>query len=337
MKIAAKLIETYLEKPDERLRAALIYGVDGGLVRERAGRIKKALLAGSDDPFAYVEMEETKLLSDPAILADELLAISLMGGKRLIMIRGAGDKSAKIIESASELFHAGAFLLVTADELPARSGLRGWFEKAPDLACIACYKDEMRDVQDVVRAAFETAGIRPERDVVGYLSEQLGNDRFVTRQELEKIITYAGEGKTITLTEAQALVDYNRDTNLDDLCVAVADKNLQALDITIVRLVRDGAQPVQYLRALQRYFNRLYSMRAQVDSGASVEQVIASARPPVFFKQVPVMIRHLNNWDTARIVKALKLLIEAELACKTSDLPPVPASTRKLMQVTQVR
>jgi len=74
-----------------------------------------------------------------------------------------------------------------------------------------------------------------------------------------------------------------------------------------------------------------------VANGSSIEQVIQSARPPIFFKQVPVMTRHLNQWKTEAIVKALKLLVQAELACKTSDLPIVPASSRRLLQVTQVR
>lgn len=337
MKIAPRALESYLATPDRDARAVLIYGVDSGLVRERANRIKQFILAGNDEPFAFVEIDEARLLSDPALFADELSAISLMGGKRLILLRGAGDKTAKIIEGAASLFHTGVFVIVTADELPARSSLRGWFEKEPSVASIACYKDEVRDVQDVVRKTFESAGIQADREVVQYLAGQLGNDRYVTRQELEKIITYAGAEKAVSLADAQALVDYNRDTNLDDLCGALADKNLTALDATLQRLIRDGSQPVMYLRSLQRYFNKLYGMRSKVDAGDSIEQVIATARPPVFFKQVPVMTRHLNNWHTLQLVKALKLLVEAELSCKTSDLPPIPASSRKLMAVTQVR
>ena len=57
MKIAPKALESYLKLPDGEHRAALVYGVDGGLVRERAQRIRQAVLAGNDDPFALVEIE----------------------------------------------------------------------------------------------------------------------------------------------------------------------------------------------------------------------------------------------------------------------------------------
>jgi DNA polymerase III delta subunit len=57
----------------------------------------------------------------------------------------------------------------------------------------------------------------------------------------------------------------------------------------------------------------------------------------VFFRQVPIMTRHVQNWPLPGIAKALRLLANAELSCKTSDLPVVPASSRYLLQITQIR
>ena len=144
------------------------------------------------------------------------------------------------------------------------------------------------------------------------------------------------------MKDAVALVDYNRETSFDDVVNAVADRNLQALEKTLTMLLREGTQPVAYLRALQRYFNRLYFIRSKMapnneDGGQSAESVIQGLRPPVFFRQLPLLTRHVQQWSLPAIAKALKLLINAELACKTSDIPIVPASSRFLLQVTQVR
>ncbi len=338
MKIAPRAIEAYVGAPDPAHRAMLLYGPDSGLVRERAKRLVAALLPGEPDPFALLDLSEAELLADPARLADELAAISMMAPQRVILVRDAGDKLARIIESAAPAFHDSVRLIVCGGDLPARSALRGWFEKESGCAAIPCYKDEARDVQEVIRRRFAEAGIQAGREVVDYLASQLGNDRYVTRQELEKLITYAGDDKVIRLEDAQALVDYNRDTHLDDVAAALAGRDLKALDAVLMQLLREGIQPMAYVRALQRYFNRLYAIRARMEAeGMSAEQVIQSLRPPVFFRQVPVLTRHVQGWGLEQIVKALKLLVTAELACKTSDLPPVPASTRRLLQVTQLR
>lgn len=337
MKIAPRAVEAYLGRPEPHHRALLLYGPDSGLVRERAKKISQLVLGGTDDPFALTEFTEARLQEDPALLADELAAVSLMSPKRVVMIRGAGDKMTKVIEAAASAFHESVFLIVCADELNARSSLRGWFEKENNCGAIACYRDEARDVQQVIHKTFDAAGMKVDRDVIEYLTQQLGNDRYVTYQELEKIITYAGEEKKVTLEEARALVDYNRETNVDDLVNALADKNIRTLERMLTLMQREGTSPVMYLRALQRYFNRLYLVRTQMASGQSAEQAIGSLRPPVFFRQVPIMARHASHWSLVQITKALKLLVEAELACKTSDLPPLPASSRKLFQVTQIR
>src|SRR5687768_10540654 len=159
MKIAPKAAEAFLAKPDKGFHAALLYGPDAGLVRERAKRITATLLAGNDDPFAFLEMTEASILADSARLADELSAISMLGGKRIIMIRDGGDKLTKILESAAAYFNDDVFLIVISDELSGRSSLRGWFEKERQCAAIACYRDEARDVQEVIRKTLTAAGV----------------------------------------------------------------------------------------------------------------------------------------------------------------------------------
>jgi DNA polymerase-3 subunit delta len=338
MKLSPKLIDGFLAAPAREHSAALIFGADGGLVRERAGKIVKAFL-GKDagDQFAKIEFSESEIIADPSKLSDELSAFSMMSPRRVIIIRDAGNKLNKIVESASEFFNKDTYLILTADELDSKSSLRAFCEKSPKFAAFACYKDEMRDVQSVIRAKFDEAGIRAEREVVDYLASQLGSDRYVTYQELEKVILYAGEEKKISLHEAESLVDYNQETKLDDLINAVADKNLAALEKNLTQNIREGVSPILYLRALQRYFGRLYDIRAKMAGGQSADMVVAGLRPPVFFKQAPILTRHASNWSAENIVKALKILISAELSCKSSDIPAIPASSRKLLQITQVR
>src|SRR5690349_19460332 len=131
MKIAPKAVEAFLAAPGKEHVAALVYGPDAGLVRERAKRIASVLLGSNDDPFAFSEFTEASLLADSARLADELSAISLLGGKRVILVRDAGDKLVKLLEAAASCLNKDVFLIVMSDELGTRSNLRSWFEKEP--------------------------------------------------------------------------------------------------------------------------------------------------------------------------------------------------------------
>lgn len=339
MKIAPKAVDSFLSAPQKEHSAVLIYGVDGGLVRERTGKVIKAVLGEmASNTFAKTELNETEITSDPARLADELSSVSMMCSKRVIIIRDAGDKLTKTIEAAASFFNKDNFLIIMADELSARSSLRAFFEKSANCAAIACYKDEIRDIQAIIRNKLTQAGISYENGVIDYLSGQLGNDRYVTYQELEKLITYAGDEKKLSLKDAELLVDYNQDTQLDALINSVCDKNLAALEKNLSLHIRENTQPILYLRSLQRYFNRLYSIRIQMhENSQTAAMVVSGLRPPVHFKQKDHLIRHASNWNIENIVKALNILISAELDCKTSDLPSTAASSRKLMKLTQIR
>ncbi len=164
----------------------LIYGADSGLVRERSEKISKAILgADFSDPFAKLELSEAELLADPARLCDELSAVSMMNPRRVIIVRDAGNNFTKVIEPALPYLHKDNYLIILADELTGKSSLRLLFEKEQSCAALACYKDEMRDVSAVIRKKFDEAAISYDREVLDYLASQLGNDRYVTNQELD--------------------------------------------------------------------------------------------------------------------------------------------------------
>lgn len=331
MKIAVKAVAGFLGAPANGTVAALFYGPDTGLSRERSQIVIKKLLGDSPDPLSILDITEARLLSDPAMLADELSAVSFLTGARVILIRDAGDKLTKILEAAAELMRADVYIIVLADELGPRSSLRVWFEKAPNAASVASYHDEARDIGELVRETFSKANISASPDVVQYLIAHLGNDRYVTRQELAKILTYVGDEKTLSLEAARLLTDANQETDMDEAITALADKNLSGLDKALTQLVKEGVQPIQYLRSLLRYFMRLYAIKLQVRN-SSIESVISGLRPPVFFKQVPILTRHSKQWDLDSIAKALTYISAAELACKTSDLPVFAASERELFK-----
>jgi DNA polymerase-3 subunit delta len=61
-------IERFLKAPDAAVRAALIYGPDLGVVRERAQALAAAATERPDDPFDVALLTETDLDDDGARL-----------------------------------------------------------------------------------------------------------------------------------------------------------------------------------------------------------------------------------------------------------------------------
>src|SRR5258708_37399899 len=98
VKLAPARIAAFLAKPDAAMRAALVYGPDAGLVRERADRIAAAICPDLRDAFRVADVTAAALLQDPARLNDEAAALSLTGGRRVLRVRDAGDAAGALFE-----------------------------------------------------------------------------------------------------------------------------------------------------------------------------------------------------------------------------------------------
>src|SRR5204862_5888431 len=170
---------------------------------------------------------------------------------------------------------------------------------------IGCYSDNARDLAQVIRDAFAAHNIGASRDATDFLVQHLGEDRLVTRAELEKLTLYAGDGGHIELDEARAVIADTAALSLDDAVLAAAEGDAAALDRALSRVFQEGESPVTVIRALLRHLQRLHQLAIRVAGGASVDDAIRGARPPIFFKQQDSWRRQLQRWSEARLRRAL--------------------------------
>ena len=316
MKIPPARADRFLAAPPESLRAVLFYGPDGGLVRERAAALGKRHVGDLSDPFRVSAVAPAALGDEPGLLADEAAQLSLTGETRLVRLEAATDAAAEACRILLESGHAAALAIVEAGELGPRSKLRKLFEDAPDAAAIACYADDAASVSRLIRQTLDEAGISVTPDAMAFLSGRLGEDRKITRSELEKLVLYAADSRSITLEDAAASCGAQSGLTLDELCDAAAAGRAEAAIAGLDTLADEGVHAVSILRAAQRHFARLQLTAARIEAGASPDAAVKALRPPVFFKRAPAFRDALRLWTAARAGGALERLVEAETACK---------------------
>ena len=93
MKLPAARIAAFLQRPDQAIRAVLLYGPDIGLVRERADVLARTVCPDLRDPFRVADLSGAALAADPARLADEAAQMSLIGdSERIPQVRTDGPR-----------------------------------------------------------------------------------------------------------------------------------------------------------------------------------------------------------------------------------------------------
>lgn len=335
MKVQAGEVASFLKGPPAGLAAILVFGPDSGLVKERLDLLAATVVDNLQDPFRVVDLDANGLKKDPARLSDEARALSLVGGRRLVRVRQAGDAQAGQFEAFLKESTSGqAMVLIEAGDLPARSALRKAFEGAKNAAALACYADDARGLPGVIREALQAHGLGIAPDALAFLAENLGSDRLVTRRELEKLALYKGAG-TVALEDAQACVGDSAASSLDALAIAAAGGRQDQLDRALSRVLAEGTAPVAILRAVARHFHRLHLVRGLVDRGMPVEGAVQKLRPPPFFKVADAFKAQARLWTSESLARALDILTEAELDCKTTGMPDTALCARALMRLAQ--
>ncbi|SVE61097.1 uncharacterized protein METZ01_LOCUS513951, partial [marine metagenome] len=151
MKVVARNVDALLEKPGPNLRAALLYGPDQGLVRERADRLARAVVEDLADPFRVSDISATDIKNNPALLLDEAAALSMTSGKRIVRVRGANEDQVEVFTALFSIEEPLSLVIAEAGELRPRSPLRALFEEYSDAAAVGCYLDDASGIDDLIQ------------------------------------------------------------------------------------------------------------------------------------------------------------------------------------------
>lgn len=337
MKIESRQVETFLKKPDPGLRAVVLYGNDDGLIAERAAALARTVCPDLNDPFRVVDIAGDVLKGDPARLADEFGAMSLMGGRRVIRVRPAGEESAPALENLVAASAGDALIVLEAGNLTPRSTLRSLAEAERCVAALPCYMDTEEALEALVESAVRAAAFAVEPDVRDWIVERLGGDRAQTRSEIDKLLLYkeGDTARTITMQDAVAILGDTAAIGIDNVVTATFDGELAALDRALDRVFAEGGNPVQLVRSLQRHADQLHLVSAHA-KGGNFESAIYKARG--LPRGGPVrqrFERHLRSWPLSRLSAALSTILDAEIECKSTGLPDQAIARRLCLRLAQ--
>lgn len=319
-------VERFLKSPDPAFRAAVIYGRDRGGVRERADILAKAVTANPNDPFDAALMTEDEVADGR--LADELSAISMMGGRRLVRVRFSTEKVGpdRIVAEAlaghmEGRFNPDAFFLIEAGAIDRASPLRKAAEKAAGCATIPCYEDEPGDVARLVREALSADKVGLEVGALEIFVARMPRERGVARQEIERLILWLGpgSGRTASASDLDDFLGVEPEASLADAASDAFGGKLGAAQAGLRRAASEGEGGPAAVRAMGMHLARLRRILTLAQSGASLTE--AAKASGVFWKNEREMLRQARAWNLEHLLSLHPEVLAADLACKTAGAP----------------
>ncbi|MFD1253922.1 DNA polymerase III subunit delta [Devosia equisanguinis] len=308
--LKAHEVARFLARPDLGEGIFLAYGPDGGLVRETAQRLIRHL-SGDDPASANVTIfDGPELAADPSLLVLEARSVSLFGGKRIIRVRNA---TKALVMPLTQLRDdpSGTAIVLEADNLPPRDALRALVEAAKLGRALPCYPDSDETLTALMRETFNQAGIRIDTDVVPTLREILGNDREITRRELEKLTLYAAKSKALAREDVLLLCADNGALAIDAILDATGGGHAEKLELALNRAIAANINSQQLLVMLSNHFANLRRWRTEVDAGKAPRAVLDGLKPKPHFSRSGALEQQLRLWTDTSLATAGERLLQA--------------------------
>lgn len=327
MKLKTRDVDRALSRPDPDIQAFVIFGPDSGLVRERAERLAKVLVADPDDPFTVTRLTEEDIKSDPAALADAMASMSLMGTVPLVRVRLSGDLAAVgtyLTDLEKNAVTAEARLVVEAGDLKKSSKLRKIAEESARFVAAPCYADDARDLIKIADEMFAAESLSLSPDARAMLAPYLEGDRALARGEIEKLILYKGSADqrggapgVIERADIAAISAAGAEAALDQVIEPAFSGDPVAADRAYARALSAGISPVAVLRVLQRRIDQFEVFHG----GGGDAGALARAGAPRFGPPADAFKRSARAWKGRRLDQARRLAFDAERSVKRSGAP----------------
>jgi len=338
MKLTGDKANNYFSNPDASHTAILIYGADTMRVALRRQELLKSLIGdNAEEEMRLTRISGSDLRSDPAILLDGLKASGFFPGMRAVFVEGATDTNSTVIDAAMQDWQIGdAILVLTSNQLNARSKLRKAIENNSNSVAIGIYNDPPNEKEIISIASkhnlnnFESDA---KKDLIA-LGRSLDPGDF--QQTCEKLSLYKyNDDSIITSTDINLCAPVTNDAALDEAIYIIADARSDEVGPMLSRLFGQGMNPTTLCIAVTRHFRNLHSA-ASHPSGPDV--ALSRARPPVFGLRKDRMVRQVRQWGGMRLEKALDVLTDTDLSLRSSSKAPAHAMLeRAFIRISMMR
>lgn len=308
--------DAFLKRKPLPVRLFLVYGPDRGLVSERAAALAAASGVDLADAFSVVKLDAGEIGSQPGRLMDEMNAIGLFGGDRLVWIRNAASE--KGVSDALEMLAgtpAGpSTLIIEAGDLKKGAALRKVAESHSQIVAIACYADDGRALQALIDQELAAEGLRISPAGRERLVETIGGDRLASRNEVRKLALYC-RGKTlIEEQDVEEIVGDASAISTDDAIDAILKGDRDGFLHAIQKIVSSKTPVFLVLQGCLRQFQLLELMRAEMDEKrAPAAQALATLGRHLHFRRKPIVENALKTWTGPAIRRETQRLQSAIL------------------------
>ena len=292
----------------------LFYGDNEGLKEES---IKN--LFEKNYPDKIYRYEEKEILDNTIHFFNTILTKSFFDNEKLIIINRTTDKVKEIIEELIVKNPEEIQIVLNSKNLEKKSSLRKIFEKEKSIICVPFYDDNSQTLNSIISLFFRNRKIPISQQLINVLIERCRGDRKNLNNELEKIENYSLNRKNLNLQEIIKLTNLADNYSASELVDHSLAKNTRKTVSILNENNYSDEDNIIIIRTLLAKLKRLIKIYELVDKKNDIEQAISSCKPPIFWKDKPLVTQQMRSWKKEHLKNLIYKTNKIELLIKKNS------------------
>ena len=263
--------------------------------------------------------EEKEILDNINDFYNTILTKSFFDNEKLIIISRVSDKVRAIIEELIEKKPDDIRFILNSKNLEKKSNLRKLFEKEKSIICIPFYEDNNQTLNSIVSEFFRNKKIPISQQLINILIERCRGDRKNLNNELQKIEGFSLNKKSLTSQEIIKLTNLADNYSASELIDHSLAKNTRKTVTILNENNYSDEDNIIIIRTLLTKLKRLVKIYELVDEKNNIDQAVASFKPPIFWKDKPLVTQQMLSWKKNQLENLIYESNEIELLIKKNS------------------
>ena len=291
----------------------LVYGENEGLKNETIQILKKNFNGNIE------RYDETQILNNHENFYEKIFNQSLFEKEKIIIINRCSEKIFEIIEKLLDKNITDIKIILNANILERKSKLRNLFEKGKKLVVVPTYKDTSIALIEIAKKFFNNYKISISQETINLLVDRCNGDRGHLKSELDKILIYIHNKKSINLNEIHILTNLSENFSINELVDTSLSKNARRTSKIINESNYKSEDGILILRTFLQKAKRLLKLYEQKSESISLDSLINNYKPPIFWKDKPIIKRQLESWSKSEIEDLIVNINKTEIFLKKNN------------------
>ena len=302
-------------KIDKKIKYYLFHGVNRGLIEETINTIFKKKFSKN-----IINYDELEILNNVDNFKENIFNKSLFESTKTVIISRATDKIFLHLKDIIENDPDDICLIINSSILDKKSKLRNFFEKQRNTISSAFYEDNYQSLINFSQNFLRDKNIKISLEVLNLIIERSKGDRINLKNELEKITLFSRNNNPINLDQIKKLSNLAENYDLSELVDSYLAKNKKkTLNILNENNLNDE-DIMKIVRLLIQKLKRLKSLKINLKKNSNQDQILASYRPSIFWKDKEIIKHQLKNLTLENIKFLLVEINYLELNIKKNSL-----------------